>query len=61
MAPREKIAVILAAHGEAETTRFIENYRVARHTLAHAALVMPIPKPVQRAIAVTSSAEKKAS
>jgi protoporphyrin/coproporphyrin ferrochelatase len=59
MAPREKIAVILAAHGEAETTRFIENYQVARQTLAHAALVMPIPKPVQRAIAVTSSLKKK--
>ncbi len=59
MAPREKIAVILAAHGEAETTGFIENYRVARQTLAHAALVMPIPKPLQRAIAVTSSLKKK--
>lgn len=59
MRQREKIAVILAAHGEAETTRFIENYRVASHTLAHAALVMPIPKPLQRAIALTSSLKKK--
>lgn len=59
MRARETIAVILAAHGEAETTRFMENYRVARHTLAHAALVMPIPKPVQRAIALTSSLKKK--
>lgn len=58
MAPREKIAVILAAHGEAETTRFTENYQVARQTLAHASLVMPIPVPVQQAIAVTSSLKK---
>jgi ferrochelatase len=58
MAPRAKIAVILAAHGEAETTRFAENYRVTRQTLAHAAQVMPIAVPLQRAIAVTSSLKK---
>ena len=58
MAPRAKIAVILAAHGEAETTRFMENYRVTRQTLAHASQVMPIAAPVQRVIAVTSSLKK---
>jgi ferrochelatase len=58
-ASKEKIAVILAAHGEAETTRFMENYQVARQTLAHASLVMPIAAPVQRAIAITSSLKKK--
>jgi ferrochelatase len=58
MVSRAKIAVILAAHGEAETTRFLENYRVSRHTLAHASRVMPIAKPLQRAIAVTSSLKK---
>lgn len=58
MAPRAKIAVILAAHGEAETTRFMENYRVTRHTLAHASLVMPLAGFLQRAIAVSSSLKK---
>ena len=58
MAPRETIAVILAAHGEAETTRFMENYRVTRQTLAHASQVMPIPGSLQRAIAVTASVKK---
>ena len=58
MAQRAKIAVILAAHGEAETTRFMENYRVSRHTLAHASRVMPIARSLQRAISVTSSLKK---
>lgn len=58
MLPKEKIAVILAAHGEAETSRFIENYRVTRQTLAHASRVMPIARSLQRAIAVTSSVKK---
>ena len=58
MRPRAKIAVILAAHGEAETTRFMENYRVTRQTLAHASQVMPIAGALQRAIAVSSSLKK---
>ena len=58
MAQRAKIAVILAAHGEAETIRFMENYRVSRQTLAHASRVMPIAKPLQRFISVTSSLKK---
>jgi ferrochelatase len=58
MSSRAKIAVILAAHGEAETTRFMENYRVTRETLAHASRVMPIAAPLQRAIAVSSSLKK---
>ncbi|MEI7787263.1 MAG: ferrochelatase [Chlorobiaceae bacterium] len=53
-----KIAVILAAHGEAETTRFMENYRVTSQTLAHASQVMPIPRMLQKTIAVTSSIKK---
>ena len=53
-----KIAVILAAHGEAETTRFMENYRVTSQTLAHASQVMPIPRTLQKTIAVTSSIKK---
>ncbi len=55
---KEKIAVVLAAHGEAESSRFVENYRVTRHTLAHASRVMPIPGLLQRAIAVSSSLKK---
>lgn len=58
MATKAKIAVILAAHGEAETTRFMENYRVTRQTLEHASRVMPIAAPLQRAIAVSSSLKK---
>ncbi len=58
MASRDKIAVILAAHGEAETTRFMENYRVTRQTLAHASQVMPISGSLQKTIAVTSSIKK---
>jgi ferrochelatase len=58
MAPKYKIAVILAAHGEAETTRFMENYRVTRQTLAHASQVMPISNSLQKAISVTSSLKK---
>ena len=53
-----KIAVILAAHGEAETTDFMENYRVTRKTLLHASQVMPIPGFLQQSIAVTSSLKK---
>ena len=58
MALKAKIAVVLAAHGEAESSRFVENYRVTRHTLAHASKVMPIPGLLQRAIAVSSSLKK---
>ncbi|WP_076792023.1 ferrochelatase [Chlorobium sp. KB01] len=58
MPSKEKIAVILVAHGEAETNLFTENYRVTRQTLAHASLVMPIPALLQRTIAVSSSLKK---
>ncbi len=59
MAQKEKIAVILAAHGEAETAGFMENYRVTRQTLAHASQIMPIPVSLQRFIAVSSSVKKR--
>ncbi|NTW82164.1 MAG: ferrochelatase [Chlorobiaceae bacterium] len=59
MPVKRKIAVILAAHGEAETTGILENYRVTMQTLGHASLVMPIPLPLQRFIAVTSSIRKR--
>jgi ferrochelatase len=56
---RKKMAVILAAHGEAETAGFIENYKVSRHTLEHASRVMPIPLLLQRFISLSSSFKKK--
>jgi protoporphyrin/coproporphyrin ferrochelatase len=56
---KRKIAVILAAHGEAETTGILENYRVTMLTLGHASMVMPIPLPLQQLIAVTSSIRKR--
>ena len=43
----KKIAVILVAHGEAETDSFFENFSMIRHTLAHAAEVMKLPRPLQ--------------
>ncbi|NTW70285.1 MAG: ferrochelatase [Chlorobiaceae bacterium] len=58
MPPKEKIAVILAAHGEAETNRFRENYRVTLRTLEHASQVMPIPSLLQHSIAASSSLKK---
>ncbi len=59
MSSKKKIAIILAAHGEAETPGFMENYRVTRQTLAHASLVMPIPGTLQRVIAISSSLKKR--
>ena len=59
MVQKEKIAVILAAHGEAETAGFIENYRVTRQTLAHASQLMPIPGTLQHFIALSNSLKKR--
>ncbi len=50
----KKIAVILVAHGEAETTGFLDNFSMTRHTLAHASEVMSIPGPLQLFISVVS-------
>jgi len=44
---KKKVAVVLVAHGEAESAGFFENYLVSRHTMAHAGMVMHIPTPVQ--------------
>ncbi len=43
----KRIAVILVAHGEAETDSFVENFSMIRHTLAHAGEVMKLPRPLQ--------------
>ena len=43
----KRIAVILVAHGEAETESFFENFSMIRHTLAHAGEVMKLPRALQ--------------
>ncbi|NTW51855.1 MAG: ferrochelatase [Chlorobiaceae bacterium] len=53
------IAVVLVAHGEAETSGFFENYRVSRHTLDRASTVMHIPPLLRQVISVSSSLKKK--
>lgn len=55
----QKIAVILAAHGEAESAGFRENYRVSRRTLAHASTVMAVPPLLQTGISLLSTLKKK--
>jgi len=59
MSDNKRIAVILAAHGEAETSRFAENYRVSRRTLEHAAAVMGVPPVLQIGISLFSALKKK--
>ncbi len=49
---KKRIAVILAAHGEAETAGFFDNFSMNRHTLAHAGEVMNLPVPLQLMISV---------
>ncbi len=55
----KKIAVILAAHGEAESAGFRENYLVSRRTLAHASTVMAVPPVLQTGISLLSTLKKK--
>jgi len=53
------MAVVLVAHGEAETSGFFENYRVSHHTLERASSVMHIPPLLRQVISVSSSLKKK--
>lgn len=55
----KKIAVVLAAHGEAESPGFLENFRVSRRTLRHAASVMAMPPLLQIGISLITSLKKK--
>jgi len=55
----EQVRVILAAHGEAESTGFVENFRISRHTLGHAAEVMPLPAPLRLAIGTFAGLRKR--
>ncbi|MBM3163332.1 MAG: ferrochelatase [Chlorobi bacterium] len=59
MQKQKKIAVILAAHGEAESTGFRENYRVSYRTLQHASTVMALPSILRAGISLLSSVRKK--
>ena len=53
------VAVIVVAHGEAETSGFFDNFFMTRHTLAHASEVMAISKPLQLFISVLSGLKNR--
>ena len=53
--------MILAAHGEAETAGFFENFRVGRRTLAHSAEVMHLPAPLRWLICAVGALRKRLS
>lgn len=53
------MAVVLAAHGEAETTGFFENYQVSLHTLGRASEIISVPLPLRHFISFSSSVRKK--
>lgn len=55
----ERIRVILAAHGEAESSGLAENFRVSWITLAHAAEVMRLPAPLRLTICGVGSLRKR--
>ena len=59
MEVNKTMAVLLVAHGEAETSGFFENYRVSRHTLDRASSVIHIPPLLRQVISVSSSLKKK--
>lgn len=55
----KRMAVVLAAHGEAETSGFFENYQVSLHTLQRASEVIAVPAPLRHFISFSSSVRKK--
>ncbi|NTV66701.1 MAG: ferrochelatase [Chlorobaculum sp.] len=57
----KRMAVVLVAHGEAETAGFLDNYRVSLHTLHRASEVIPVPVPLRHFISFSSSVRKKIS
>jgi ferrochelatase len=57
----KRVRVILAAHGEAETAGFAENFRVSHRTLKHAAQVMRLPAPLRLAICFLGALRKRAT
>ncbi|NTU53162.1 MAG: ferrochelatase [Chlorobiaceae bacterium] len=58
---KKRMAVVMAAHGEAETSGFVENYRVSLHTLRRASGIIPVPVPLQHFISFSSSMKKRFS
>lgn len=54
-----RIRVLLAAHGEAESAGFVENFRVSQHTLSHAAEVMHLPAPLRWMICTFGGLRKR--
>jgi protoporphyrin/coproporphyrin ferrochelatase len=59
LAMMKRIAVILVAHGEAETDSFFENFSMIRHTLAHAGEVMKLPRPLQLVASLAGGLKNK--
>jgi len=56
---RQRVRVVLAAHGEAESGALLENFHVSRRTLSHAAEVMPLPLPLRLAICAVGALRKR--
>lgn len=55
----KRIAVILVAHGEAETEGFFENFSMIRHTLAHAGEVMKLPRSLQLLVSLVGGMKNR--
>lgn len=55
----QRVRVILAAHGEAESAGFVENFQVGRKTLAHAAGVMHLSAPLRLAVSSLGGLRKR--
>ncbi|TCD48501.1 ferrochelatase [Chlorobium sp. N1] len=55
----KRIAVLLVAHGEAETDSFGENFTMLRHTFEHAAAIIPLPAPVRFAASVLGALKNR--
>ncbi|NTW50323.1 MAG: ferrochelatase, partial [Chlorobiales bacterium] len=51
---KKRIAVIVTAHGEAESASVKEHYQVAKHTIEHVAQVMQIPTPVRAFVPIAA-------
>lgn len=51
---KKRIAVIITAHGEAESAGIKEHFLVAKHTIEHAAQVMEIPKPLKAFVPIAA-------
>jgi ferrochelatase len=54
-----RVRVILAAHGEAESAGFVENFQVSRHTLGHAAAVMQLSAALRLVICTVAGLRKR--